>query len=711
MTLDVETGTTLTATLDASPANGTVTLAANGTFTYTPAANFSGTDSFTYTASDGAAVSNVATVTITVTGVNDAPVAVNDTASTPEETAVSGTVLGNDTDVDTGTTLTATLGASPAHGAVTLNADGSFTYTPAANFSGTDSFTYTASDGTAVSNVATVTITVTGVNDAPVAVNDTATVSEDSAGTNGNVLNNDTDVDTGTTLTATLGASPSNGTVTLAANGTFTYTPAPDFNGTDSFTYTASDGTAVSNVATVTIAVTAVNDAPMAVHDTASTTEETAVSGAVLGNDLDVETGTTLTATLDASPANGTVTLTANGTFTYTPAANFSGTDSFTYTASDGAAVSNVATVTITVTGVNDAPVAVNDTASTPEETAVSGTVLGNDTDVDTGTTLTATLGASPAHGAVTLNADGTFTYTPAVNFSGTDSFTYTASDGTAVSNLATATITVTGVNDAPVAVNDTATVSEDSAGTNGNVLNNDTDVDTGTTLTATLGASPSNGTVTLAANGTFTYTPAPDFNGTDSFTYTASDGTAVSNVATVTIAVTAVNDAPMAINDTASTTEETAVSGGVLGNDLDIETGTTLTATLDAGPAHGTVTLAANGTFTYTPALNFSGTDSFTYTASDGAAVSNVATVTITVTGVNDAPVAVNDTASTPEETAVSGDRARQRHGRRHRHDTDGDARREPGPWRRHAQRRRHVHLHAGRQLQRDGQLHLHGQ
>ena len=119
----------------------------------------------------------------------------------------------------------------------------------------------------------------------------------------------------------------------------------------------------------------------------------------MLGNDLDVEPGTTLTATLDAGPANGTVTLAANGSFTYTPAANFSGTDSFTYTASDGTAVSNVATVTITVTGVNDAPVAANDTASTPEETAVSGTVLGNDTDVDTGTTLTATLGASPANG------------------------------------------------------------------------------------------------------------------------------------------------------------------------------------------------------------------------------------------------------------------------------------------------------------------------
>ena len=431
--------------------------------------------------------------------------------------------------------------------------------------------------------------------------------------------------------------------MTLAANGTFTYTPAPDFNGTDSFTYTASDGTAVSNVATVTIAVTAVNDAPMAVHDTASTTEETAVSGAVLGNDLDIEPGTTLTATLDAGPANGTVTLAANGTFTYTPAVNFSGTDSFTYTASDGAAVSNVATVTITVTGVNDAPVAANDTASTPEETAVSGTVLGNDTDVDTGTTLTATLGASPAHGAVTLNADGSFTYTPNLNFSGTDSFTYTASDGTAVSNVATATITVTAVNDAPVAANDAASTTEDAA-VSGAVLGNDLDVDAGTTLTATLAASPANGTVTLAPNGTFTYTPAVNFNGTDTFTYTASDGTAVSNVATVTIAVTAVNDAPLAVNDTASTTQGTAVSGTVLGNDTDVDTGTTLTATLGASPANGTVTLASGGSFTYTPNASFSGTDSFTYTASDGTAASNVATVTITVTPVSNPVVFFDD-------------------------------------------------------------------
>src|SRR6185503_17021213 len=179
------------------------------------------------------------------------------------------------------------------------------------------------------------------------------------------------------------------------------------------------------------------------VADAATTAEETAVSGSVLTNDTDVDAGTTLTASLVASASNGAVTLASDGSFTYTPATNFNGTDSFTYTATDGTAVSNVATVTLTVTGVNDAPVAVADAATTPEETAVSGTVLGNDTDVDAGTTLTATLVTTAANGTVTLASDGSFTYTPAANFNGTDSFTYTASDGTAVSNVATVTITV----------------------------------------------------------------------------------------------------------------------------------------------------------------------------------------------------------------------------------------------------------------------------
>src|SRR5204863_216537 len=178
-------------------------------------------------------------------------------------------------------------------------------------------------------------------------------------------------------------------------------------------------------------------------------------------------------------------------------------------------------------------------------------------------------------------------------------------------------------------------------------VLGNDTDVD-GNLLTAIVVAPPANGTVTLNADGSFTYAPNANFNGSDGFTYKANDGTTDSNTATVTIAVSAVNDAPVAVNDSYGTTEDTPLTiaaPGVLGNDTDVD-GNPLTAAVVAQPAHGTLTVNANGSFTYTPALNFNGIDGFTYKANDGTADSNVATVTITVAPVNDAPNAVNDAA-----------------------------------------------------------------
>ncbi len=189
------------------------------------------------------------------------------------------------------------------------------------------------------------TITVTAVNDAPVAANDAYSTAEDTplAITTPGVLANDTDVDGGN-LTAALAQGPANGAVNFGSNGGFVYTPNANFNGTDSFTYVANDGTAVSNLATVTINVTAVNDAPVAKDDSASTAYQTPVTIAVLANDTDVDSAT-LAAVLASPPANGSAT--CGATCTYTPNTGFSGTDSFTYRASDGSLLSNVATVTV----------------------------------------------------------------------------------------------------------------------------------------------------------------------------------------------------------------------------------------------------------------------------------------------------------------------------------------------------------------------------
>ncbi|HVK08484.1 MAG TPA: Ig-like domain-containing protein, partial [Gemmataceae bacterium] len=576
-------GTALAAILAAGPANGTLTLNANGSFTYTPAPNFNGSDSFTYRASDGSLTSNLATVSITVSAVNDPPVADNDAYATDEDVQLvvaAPCVLDGDTDVE-GSPLTAAVVTNPTNGTLTLNSNGSFTYTPNANFNGTDSFTYRASDGTTNSNTATVTLTVNAVNDPPVADNDSYATDEDVqlVVTAPGVLDGDTDIE-GSTLTAAVVTNPANGTLTLNSNGSFTYTPNANFNGTDSFTYRANDGAANSNTATVTLTVNAVNDPPVADNDAYTTSEDTPLTVAapgVLDGDTDVE-GSALTAVVAAGPANGSLTLNANGSFTYTPNANFNGTDSFTYRASDGSLTSNLATVTITVSPVNDAPVADNDSYTTNEDTPLTVAapgVLDGDTDVD-GDQLTVTLVAGPANGSLTLNSNGSFTYTPNANFNGTDSFTYRANDGAANSNTATVTLTVNAVNDAPVADNDRYATYEDvqlvvaAPG----VLDGDTDVD-GNPLTVALVAGPANGSLTLNANGSFTYTPAANFNGTDSFTYRASDGALNSNTATVTLTVNPVNDPPVADNDAYTTSEDTPLTvaaPGVLDGDTDVD-------------------------------------------------------------------------------------------------------------------------------------------
>ena len=394
--------------------------------------------SITVVANDGAVNSATQTVTITVTPVNDAPVAGDDVAVTPEDTAVTtGNVLANDSDVDSvlsPASITAFDAVSVNGGAVVNNGDGTFTYTPALNFTGIDTFTYTVSDG-ALSDVATVTITVTPVNDAPVAGDDVAVTPEDTAVTTGNVLANDSDVDSvlsPASITAFDAVSVNGGAVVNNGDGTFTYTPALNFTGIDTFTYTVSDG-ALSDVATVTITVTPVNDAPVAGDDVAVTPEDTAVTtGNVLANDSDVDSvlsPASITAFDAVSVNGGAVVNNGDGTFTYTPALNFTGIDTFTYTVSDGA-LSDVATVTITVTPVNDAPVAGDDVAVTPEDTAVTtGNVLANDSDVDSvlsPASITAFDAVSVNGGAVVNNGDGTFTYTPALNFTGIDTFTYT---------------------------------------------------------------------------------------------------------------------------------------------------------------------------------------------------------------------------------------------------------------------------------------------
>ncbi len=627
---------TLTYSVTANPAHGTLS-GSGASRTYAPAANYHGSDSFKFKANDGKADSNIATVSITVTPVNDAPVANNDSASTAEDTAVTINVLANDTDVD-GDTLSVASVTNPPHGSA-VKSGSNVVYTPDANYNGSDSFSYTVSDGNGGTDTATVSMTVTPVNDAPVANNDSASTAEDTAVTI-NVLANDTDVD-GDTLSVASVTDPPHGSA-VKSGSSVVYTPDTGCSGTDTFSYTVSDGKGGTDTATVTVNVSDVNEAPVAQNQSVTTNEDTSKAIALVATDGD---GDSLTYAIVSSPSHGGLSGTAPNV-TYTPNADYHGADSFTFRANDGQVNSNVATVSITVNPVNDAPVAVDDSAVTDEDAAATIAVVANDTDIE-GDVLCVDSVTQPAHGsAAIVGCD--VSYTPDANYHGSDSFTYVVSDSKGGTDVGTVSMTVSAVNDAPVANNDSASTAEDTAVTI-NVLANDSDVD-GDTLSVASVTNPPHGSA-VKSGSNVVYTPDAGYSGTDSFSYTVSDGNGGTDTATVTVNVSDVNEAPVAQNQSVSVDEDDSVGIALVATDGD---GDSLTYSIVSGPSHGGLSGTAPNV-TYTPNADYHGADSFTFRANDGQVNSNVATVSITVNPVNDAPVANNDSASTAEDTAVT--------------------------------------------------------
>lgn len=601
---------------------------------------------------------------------NTAPDADADSATVDEDTTLTvgaPGVLGNDSDSDTDP-LTAVKVTNPDHGTLSLADDGSYTYAPDPDFNGTDAFGYRASDGTTVSAVATVTISVTAVNDAPVARDDTRTAHMDTALVvqAPGVLGNDTDVDIEPLFAIKL-VDPLHGTVALAADGSYLYTPAPGYFGPDQFTYMATDGLATSDPVTVHLIVDPSNDAPVAVADELGVSEDTTLvvdAPGLLGNDTDAEYDP-LTAEKLSDPAHGTLVLDADGSLTYRPSPGWSGADAFTYRVNDGFVDSDPATVTITVSAVNDPPVAVADSYATSEdvivEVAAPG-LLGNDSDPeDAALVIWDRAGAlDPQHGTLSLTQDGWFRYRPDASWSGTDTFTYRCYDGQLYSNYATVTITVANVNDSPSAYADTYDATEDVTLTVAapGVLANDTDPDSASLEATRAGAEvdPQHGTLDFAADGSFTYAPDPDFHGTDTFSYRASDGETTSYDGYVTIQVAPVNDAPSFLpggnitRDRSAGAYSAAWAGAVSPGPLESEAVSfsvqvAKPTMFSAGPH-----VAANGVLSFTFADDAFGSTEATVTLTDAAGAS-AAPATLTITATVADTVAPSTTASLSPE------------------------------------------------------------
>jgi VCBS repeat-containing protein len=496
----------------------------------------------------------------------------------------------------------------------------------------------------------------TTTNAAPVANGDKASALEDSA-VKITVLANDTDADQDTLAVTSVG-DPPNGVAVVNDDGTITYTAEANFNGSDSFVYSIADGKGGTASGTVTVTVTAVNDAPAigSSSQAVTTAEDIAVTGIVAASDID---GDALTYSVSTAAGHGTATINpTTGTFTYTPAADYNGSDSFVVTATDASALSVEQTVNVTITPVNDVPRAGSQTTTTlnlAENT--SAPVVLDFTDPENNTPLVLNMVQGPAHG--TFGAvDGKLAYTPFPNFNGSDTIVYSVSDSLGATSMPhTVAITVTPVNGAPVsfsdgpfAIDEDTTLSRTVAT---GLLANDIDYD-GDALVADLVSPVQHGTLAFSADGSFSYTPNADYNGTDSFVYQAKDPSGAASITqTVTFYINPINDSPDAVSDTGlKTPYQTSLLTDItalLANDTDADSDV-LTVTSVQNATHGTVDLA-NGKVTFTPDADFSGAAGYTYTVSDSSGGSDTATVQITVGSAdNAAPI-----FAVPSQTLVA--------------------------------------------------------
>ena len=555
-------------------------------------------------------------LTVTVTNANDAPVAVDDDATTSEDITLDlpvsgvGSPVANDTDQDVDT-LTVTAASAPTGGTVSVSG-GQIDFVPTANLCGNNQggFDYTVSDGNGGSDTGRVTVDITCVDDLPVAVDDDRTVTEDSSATTLNVLGNDTDVENDP-ITITSATDPADGTVQVVgpvgAGTNLTYTPDPDFCNDpppfDTVTYTVNGG----DTATVRMTVTCVNDAPTATDDDRTTPEDTPFDDPVTGagspaaNDNDAD-GDTLTVTAVSNPVGGTVAI-ASGQITFTPTANLCGNNagSYDYTVSDGNSGTDTGTVTIDLTCVDDAPVANDDSRTVAEDSGATtfNTLRSNDTDVESDP-ITITAASDPANGSTTFTAtDVTYTPDPAYcNDPGAapdDTFTYTVNGG----DTAIVSVTVTCAPDAPeldTNVGVALSYSENDPPTPVAPALTLTDADAGATITgATVqissnyagaqdvlamgGSHPAITAVqvgdTLTLSGTaspaayqaalraVTYANSSDSPSTltRTLTFTATDDTALSGSDTRNIQFSGSDDPPNAVNDSTTVGEDSGVT------------------------------------------------------------------------------------------------------------------------------------------------------
>ncbi|MBT5102321.1 MAG: tandem-95 repeat protein [Planctomycetes bacterium] len=635
-------------------ANGSAALE-SGQIRYTPNADWNGSDSFTYTISDSLGLTSTATVNALVNSIEDPPLAVKDSFAIAEDSASTQlNVLANDIDVDGHLLTVVEIGAAD-FGTSLLQA-GLVSYQPVADWFGEATFFYTCEDPTGLRSTATITVTVDPVNDAPVSLDDAAATLEDTPLTI-DALANDFDVDD-TVLVISQVGSPGHGQVSNLGGAEILYTPDQHWFGTDSFSYTIVDPHGLSSSSTVVVTVSPVEDTPIANDDSFTLAEDSGYEIlSVLGNDTDGD-GHVLTV-VEVSAADFGRSVLQNGVVAYKPDADWFGSATFSYTCQDPTGLQASAVISITVDPVNDPPVSNDDSESTTEDVPVLIDVLSNDTDVDEDLLLVTAVGAASHGEVIIVSAGAGVRYSPEAHWFGSDSFTYLCSDGAGGESQSTVFVSVSSENDAAVPEDDHYQMQE---GVTPDYilidpLSNDWDPEDDAFFLVSI-TSPNYGNSLNHSTAGVVY-QAPDSNwyGEDEFTYTIEEANGLQSVGTIRISIANVNDAPNAQDDQALTPEDVFVAIPVLDNDLDADldypwSTEQLTIKIKSAPAHGLATV--NGaSITYLPEPDWSGADSFDYSITDSGGLISTATVMVTVSPVNDLPVASDDFAEMDEDGA----------------------------------------------------------
>ena len=681
------------------PTNGVLTLGSDGTYSYTPNTGFTGTDQFTYQmcydATSAPQLCDLATVFISVIPIpsltlNNPPIASVDHFTTPINTSRTGSLVANDMDPDGDPlTIQTTPLVLPSHGTITINPDGTFLYNPTASFVGKDSLQYQICDNgsPALCHASWAYFTILPLpkypdnNLPPSAADDFYFLQEDDT-LAGNLLLNDQDNAHSISISTTPLNLPEFGQLTINSDGTFSYIPRRNFWGTDQFSYKVCDGATPSlcDSARVVIQVNPINDAPYLLPSLYYTYTGEVVKGNVLVNALDVEADTLdLTIAPVVGPTNGTLNFSLDGSFSYLPNVGFTGTETIHFEVCDRGTPNMCEQSILTIQAgsipdptLNSPPAPMDDDYYGYVNQVLTGSVLLNDQDPDgDNLAVTPTLLASPTHGLVVFNPDGTFTYTPNTGYIGSDSFEYEVCDDGTPSLCTPAKVHLsilpvpprTGTNRPPLLTNDFFMTNEELA-VSGDVSDNDRDPDTHP-LTFSLLSPPDNANLVFNTDGTFTYSPSPNVYGPDYFVYEACDNQVppLCRKGTAHFLVRPINDPPLAIADYNLTFMDMLVSGNVRINDKHPDQlPLTVTTTLVSGPSDGLLVLAANGDYTYTPNAGFTGNDVAVYQVCDGRtpALCSTAEIHLTVqplfnSAANNPPVAAPDVRFTQVNQPLS--------------------------------------------------------